>query len=145
MLKDIINRALRVGLRDVRIEDVKSTEDRMISEGTAYEAVFEVLMSDYSVQEVTHPKEADFGKGTMALIAKLGDVQEEGWVLLDQLMPEIVPRHMPKEKLMSVLSQLRRTKILDEREERRGLQFRVYVPLLRKRFVKQNLYTKYFG
>jgi serine/threonine protein kinase len=145
MLKDIINRVLRAGRHDVRIEDVKSMEDRMISEGTAYEAVFEVLMSDYSVQEVTHPKEADFGKGTMALIAKLGHVQEEGWVLLDQLTPEIVPRHMPKEKLMSVLSQLRRTKILDEREHRRGLQFRVYVPLLRKRFVKQNLYTKYFG
>ena len=145
MLKDIINRVLRVRRRDVRIEDVKSMEERMILEGTAYEAVFEVLMSDYSVQEVTHPKEADFGKGTMALIAKLGDVQEEGWVLLDQLTPEIVPRHMPKEKLMSVLSQLHRTKILDEREDRRGLQFRVYVPLLRKRFVKQNLYTKYFG
>jgi serine/threonine protein kinase len=145
MLKDIINRVLRSGRRDVRIEDAKSMEDRMASEGTAYEAVFEVLMSDYSVQEVTHPKEADFGKGTLALIAKLGHVQEEGWVLLDQLTPEIVPRHMHKEKLMSVLSQLCRTKILDEREDRRGLQFRVYVPLLRKRFVKQNLYAKYFG
>jgi hypothetical protein len=52
---------------------------------------------------------------------------------------------MPKEKLMSVLSQLYRTKIVDERETPEGRQFRVYVPLLRKRFVKQNMYGKYFA
>jgi hypothetical protein len=126
------------------MDDIQRMEDAMVSGGVAFEAVFEVLMSDYSVQEVLHPQEANLGKGVLALISKLEERHSDGWVGWDRLLPMLTP-HMPKEKLMSVLSQLYRTKIVSERETAAGRQFRVYVPLLRKRFIKQNMYGKYFA
>jgi hypothetical protein len=144
MLKDVTSRVARDGRDVVRVDDIVRMEDRMVSGGVAFEAVFEVLMSDYSVQEVLHPQEARLGKGTLALISKLEDLHPEGWVAWNRLSP-ILTNHMPKEKLMSVLSQLHRTKIVDERETPEGRQFRVHVPLLRERFVKQNMYGKYFA
>jgi hypothetical protein len=144
ILKNIVNRLNRQGRNVLELDDVMSMEQRMTSEATAYEAVFEVLMSDYSVQEVLHPQEANLGKGTLAIISKLGDAEPQWWVSLEQFAPQLT-RHMPKEKLMSVLSQLCRTKILDERDSPSGLQFRLHVPLLHKRFVKQNMYGKYFA
>jgi hypothetical protein len=144
MLKNIVNLVIRERRNIVEMDDILPLEQRMISEATAYEAVFEVLMSDYSVQEVLHPQEANLGKGALALISKLGDAEPERWVALERLTPQLT-RHMPREKLVSVLSQLYRTKIVDERDGLEGPEFRIHVPLLHNRFVTQNMHMKYFG
>jgi hypothetical protein len=144
MLKSIVNRVMRQRRNVVEMDDILSLEQQMISDSTAYEAVFEVLMSDYSVQEVLHPQEANLGKGALALISKLGDAEPERWVALERLTPQLT-RHMPREKLVSVLSQLYRTKIVDERDGSEGPEFRIHVPLLHNRFVTQNMHVKYFG
>jgi hypothetical protein len=144
LLKNIINRVVRERRLHVTCDDARRMEWRMISEGASYEAVFEVLMSDYSVQEVLHPHEANLGKGTLAFISKIGHTEPDRWVSLERILPELT-RHMPKEKLMSVLSQLHRTKILDERDGAGGLQLRIRVPLLHERFVEQNMHGKYFA
>jgi class 3 adenylate cyclase/AAA+ ATPase superfamily predicted ATPase len=144
ILKLIVDRVKRDGRRTITLEDVKSIEDRMISEGPAYDAQFAVLISDYSVDEITHPKEALLGKGLLALVARFGHEQQEGWVNEEQIFNELSKYKIPIEKTASLLSQLTRTKILEEMSENGKLRYRMSVPLLRKRFVRQNLYLKYF-
>ena len=51
----------------------------MVSDGPGYDAQFKVLISDYSVDEITHPKEAELGKGLLALVSKVGQ-DRDGWV-----------------------------------------------------------------
>lgn len=116
----------------------------MISEGPAYDAQFAVLISDYSVDEVTHPKEALLGKGMLALVAQFGQGQPEGWVGDEQIFDAFSKYKIPVEKTTSLLSQLNRTKILEEMSEGGRLRYRISIPLLRKRFVRQNLHLKYF-
>jgi hypothetical protein len=144
ILKLIVDRVKRDGRRTITLEDVKAIEDRMISEGPAYDAQFAVLISDYSVDEITHPKEALLGKGLLALVARFGHEQQEGWVNEEQIFNELSKYKIPIEKTASLLSQLTRTKILEEMSENGKLRYRMSVPLLRKRFVRQNLYLKYF-
>jgi hypothetical protein len=122
---------------------IKEMEDRMISEGPAYDALFAVLISDYSVEETLHKEEAEMGRGTLAMIAKFGDEQEHGWVDEDHIFDSLKQR-IPKEKTAHLLSQLARTKILEEDNCNGKLRYRVTIPLLRRRFVRQNMYLKYF-
>jgi hypothetical protein len=144
LLKMLVDRINREGRRTLTLDDVRRAEERMVSEGPAYDAQFAVLISDYSVAEVMHPKEALLGEGALALIAKLGQAQPEGWVFEEQVVQELARHKIPAEKSASLLSQLTRTKILEGTTRDGALCYRLAVPLVGKRFVRQNLHLKYF-
>ena len=84
------------------------------------------------------------GKGLLALVAHSGYEQLEGWVYENQIFDALVKHKIPLEKTASILSQLTRTKILEEISKDGKLCYRIAIPLLQKRFVQQNLHLKYF-
>jgi serine/threonine protein kinase len=145
MLKVLVDRITRDGGRTLRLEDVSWLEKRMTSEGPAYDAQFEVLISDYSVAEIRHSKEALLGKGALALIAMLGQDQPERWVAEKQIFDRLTEHKVPGEKTAALLSQLTRTKIMDEQEREGRLCYRIAVPLLHQRLIQQNVYLKHFS
>ncbi len=125
-------------------EDIKQFEEVMISEGPAYDAHFKVLDSDYSVADVMEPGRARLGKGVLALIAKIGNQEKEGWVPINRIQTALTVHDCTFEDTDELLDQLLRAKILEEREINGTLCFKISIPLLRKRYVRQNLYSKYF-
>jgi hypothetical protein len=144
MLKTLVDRIRREGRSTITRKDVSSMERRMTTEGPAYDAQFAVVISDYSVDEITIPQEARLGKGTLALIAKIGIHQPDGWVSENRIIEALAPHRVPREKLESLISQFVRVKILEERVLAEKLCYRVSIPLLTERFVEQNLDLKYF-
>lgn len=144
MLKQLVDSLRRQKRELVSLADVQLIEERMVKEGPAYDAQFEVVISDYSIDEVTIPQEARLGKGALALIAKLGQMAPERWVLDDVIYDALAKQKIPREKTASLLSQLSRTKIVEETDVEGTLHYRISIPLLQKRFVRQNLYLKYF-
>jgi hypothetical protein len=145
MLKVLVDRITRDGGRTLRLDDVRWLEKRMIAEGPAYDAQFEVLISDYSVAEIRHSKEALLGKGTLALIAMLGQDQPERWVSEKLIFDRLTEHKVPPEKAAALLSQLTRTKIMEEQERDGRLCYRIAVPLLYQRLIQQNVYLKHFS
>jgi hypothetical protein len=145
MLRGLVSKARRNEQSTITLQDIRDFEQRMISEGPAYDAQFRVLTSDYSVDEVTHKEEARLGVGAMALISKYGHEQSEGWVKQEQVFDALAAHKIPKAKAASLLSQFQRSHIVEEKEWNGGLYFRMAIPLLRKRFVQQNLFIKYFS
>ena len=144
ILHNVVARIQREGRRLIRLEDIQRFEDKMVSEGPGYDAQFEVIDSDYSVDEVLNVDRARWGKGTLALVAKIGTERPEGWVDNDLICEELGRRGIPRQNAVTILSYLVRAKILDERTGSGDLQFRMSIPLLRKRYVKQNMFEKYF-
>ena len=139
-----MDRIKREGKAEITLEHVRWLESRMISDGPTYDAQFEVLISDYSIAEVTHPQERQLGKGALALIAKLGHENADRWVGEAAIFDALVSRNFPTQKAASLLSQLTRTKIVEEANQGDELHYRIAVPLLHERFIQQNLYLKYF-
>jgi hypothetical protein len=144
VLKMLVDKVKRDGHRVITLEDVCWMENRMVSEGPAYDAHFEVLISDYSVAEIMHPKEGLLGKGTLALVSKIGHEQPERWVYEQQILDSLTQHKVPVERTVSLLSQLTRAKILEEQNLDGKLCYRIAVPLLHTRFIAQNMYLKYF-
>jgi hypothetical protein len=143
MLKELVDRVRRKS-RVVNLGDVKALEEKMISEGPGFEAHFRVLDSDYSVDYVLNPLRAAQGNGVLALIAKLGHEQAGGWVSIGQITEALAMRQLGAEDAHALLDQLLRAKIIEESAVGSELCFRMTIPLLRKRYVKQNMYLKYF-
>jgi hypothetical protein len=143
ILKLLVDRLKREGRKVITLADVAGIERRLFSEGS-YDAHFEVLISDYSVAEITHPKEACLGKGALALVAKIGNEQSDRWVFEDQILDSLMGHKVPEEKTASLLSQLTRTRILEEDFQDGRLCYRITIPLLHERFIRQNFYPKYF-
>jgi hypothetical protein len=144
MLKSLVDRIRREGRWMITKEDVASIKRQMVTEGPGYDAQFAVVISDYSVDEIMIPQEARLGKGTLALIAKIGVEQEGGWVFENQIFEVLAKHQVPREKAASLLSQFVRVKILEERALAGNLCYRMSIPLLLERFVEQNLHLKYF-
>jgi class 3 adenylate cyclase len=143
LLKLIVDKIKRSGRPTITQGDVQWVQEQMVSDGPGYDAQFAVLISDYSVDEITHPKEALLGKGLMALVSKLGH-EHDGWVDADDIFAGLVKHNIPKEKTAHILSQLTRTRILEEGVNDDRLRYRLSIPLVQERFVRQNLYLKYF-
>jgi class 3 adenylate cyclase len=143
ILKLIVDKIKRNGRPSVGVKDIQWVQERMVSDGPAFDAQFAVLISDYSVNEVSHPKEALLGKGMLALVSRLGQ-NSDGWVATSVILDEFANYDIPEEKTTAILSQLTRTCILEERDMEEQLHYRLAVPLVRERFVRQNLYRKYF-
>jgi hypothetical protein len=143
ILKLLVDRAKREKRTTIALADIQALEERMVSEGPAYDALFAVLISDYSVAEIMHPQEALLGKGTLALIAKLGAEEPDGWVPRTQIVNTLREHRIPLDKAAELLSQLARTKILEEESRDGALRYRIAILLLRKRLVRQNLHLKW--
>jgi hypothetical protein len=144
ILKLLVDQARREQRTTIGLDAIQALEERMVSEGPAYDALFAVLISDYSVAEIMHPEEARLGQGTLALIAKVAEDQPERWVSEGSIFEKLTEHKIPVEKAALLLAQLARTKILEEQSQAGTLRYRIAVPLLEKRFVQQNLYLKFF-
>jgi len=143
ILKLLVDKIKRNGRTTIGLRDIQWVEERMVHDGPAFDAQFAVLISDYSVDEVSHPKEAQLGKGVLALISNLGQAHD-GWASTTDILDELIKYDIPEEKTASLLSQLTRTRILEETDMDDQLHYRLSVPLVRERFVRQNLYRRYF-
>ena len=144
MLKELIDRAM-AGSRLVRRSDVRAFENEMISEGPGYDAQFKILDSDYSIDYVLNPSRTKVGNGILSLIAKAGHESKEGWVPVRRVVEQLDTNHkVTPEETSSLLAQLLRAKILEERNFNGEHQIRMSIPLLRKRYIQQNMYLKHF-
>ena len=143
ILKLTVDKIKRSGRPTITLPDVKWVQEQMVSDGPGYDAQFKVLISDYSVDEIAHPKEAELGKGLMALVSKVGQ-DRDGWVDAAEIFRALSKYSIPEEKTAHILSQLTRTRILEEGIDDDRLRYRLSIPLVQERFVRQNLYLKYF-
>jgi hypothetical protein len=144
ILKQVVDRVrISRGTR-ISMPTIQELEKRMVGDGAAYEAQFRVLISDYSMDEVSNPKESLLGEGTLALIAKMGSEHPDRWVREDDIFRSLAAYKVPQANTAYLLSQLARTKILEEGTIGNQLHYRIFVPLLQKRFLQQNLHLKYF-
>jgi hypothetical protein len=143
MLKLLVDRMKRDARPTITKADIDALRERMVSEGPAYDAQFAVLISDYSIDEITHAKEARLGKGLLALVSQLGQLRD-GRVTSNEIYEGLSRHQVPEEKTASLLSQLTRTCILEEDNADGELHYRLAVPLVQERFVKQNLYRRFF-
>lgn len=145
-LLNIINRIRREKRCIVEKDDITRYEDRIISEGPGQQAHFDVLDSDYSVDAVMKmkPEYAKKGKRILGLMAKLGSGTNDGLVEQEEIIKEFVPAGMTKQDIINLLAQLRDAKIILEKKTASGkLAFRFAIPLLQKRYIKQNMYERY--
>lgn len=144
MLKELVDRSMR-GSREITVNDVKSLESEMVKEGPGYDAQFRVLDSDYSVDYVLNPTRTRIGNGILALIAKIAHVSKEGWVEVNKIIEQLQLSHsIAPEETHALLAQLLRAKILEDKPSQLEHQVRMSIPLLRKRYIQQNMYLKHF-
>lgn len=143
ILKLMVDKVRRNGRPKVGLKDIEWIKERMVTQGPEFDAQFAVLISDYSVDEVSLPPEALLGKGMLAVVAKLA-TERGGWAPSSLIFEEFERHGVPEGKTTSLISQLTRTRILDECDLDDELQYRLAVPLVQERFVRQNLYKKYF-
>jgi hypothetical protein len=143
-LRDLVDRLKRDHRQDVVKKDIQVFEEMLVSEGPAYEAQFSVLDSDYSIDDIINPRRAKLGHGILALIAKLGHSQKEGWVDIEGVCQFVSQYAFSREDTYELVAQLVRSKILEERQSEDQLLVRMAIPLLRKRYMRQNMYPKYF-
>jgi len=144
MMQDLVNTAKTGGQVTIQLSDIKRLEEKMINKGVTYEPLFELLDSDYSVDEVMNPKTADLGRGTLALISKIGTVRPGGWVADREVKEELAKFRISERPAAQILKQLEAAKIIEVDRQKDTTPLRVSVPLLRKRYVAQNMYSRYF-
>ena len=145
-LHEIINRIQQDGRSRIEKQDITRFEEEVVSVEEVYDGQFAVLDSDYSVESVRSSEAARKGKGVLAVIARIGGEQEDdGWVPVGKVH-ELLTRHrMPEDEIYDILAKLRRARIIEEREaDREKLQYRISIPLLRKRYIRQNMYQRHF-
>jgi hypothetical protein len=144
ILKQVVDRVRMSRAGRISLPAVQELVKRMVNDSAAYEAQFRVLISDYSMDEVSNPKESLLGEGTLALIAKMGSDHPDRWVKEEEIFRSLTAYKVPQPNTAYLLSQLARTKILEEGTIGNQLHYRIFVPLLQQRFVQQNLHLKYF-
>lgn len=131
--------------KSINLQRVEAVERRLVSEGAGYEGVFNVLDSDYSIEEVFAPRYSACGKGLLSLAAKLGTDRADRWADKKRLVEEMGRCGCRREETERLLSQLVDAKILEEKEVEGHLCFRMVIPLLQKRYLAQNFYLKHFS
>ena len=149
-LYNIINEIKEEGRSTITKQDITEFKKDLISEGPAHEGHFNILDSDYSIDSITidsitNPHAAQRGKGVLGLIAKLGGEQKDGWVQRAKVREVLIEEHkMTTHEIDTLLAQFRSAKITEERRHNTKLEYRISIPLLRERYVKQNMYERFF-
>jgi hypothetical protein len=144
MLKLIIDRLKQSGRCNVSLQDIDHVRERMVSEGPAYDAPFKVLVSDYSIDEVAVTAEARLGQGLLYIVSNFAE-KHEGWAASELIFEAMERQDVPEVKTASLLSQLTRTSILQEARFGDELRYRLSIPLVHERFLRQNLYQRFFS
>jgi len=144
MLKILVDSCLASGRNRITLRDVEAVEKKMISEGPSFDPHFRVLDRDYGINETLDNRESRLGKGVLACIAKEGHTKVEGWVPKNQIVQRLQDFDVSSETMSRILSQMLGAKIVQESVRENCLCYRVSIPLLRKRYVRQNMYQKYF-
>ena len=141
-LHEIINRIQQDGRSCIEKQDITRFEEEIVSVEEVYEGQFEPLESDYSVESIKSPEK---GKGVIAVIARLGEQEEDGWVSVESARALLTSHHMPEDEIYDILAKLRRAQIIKERRaDEEKLEYRISIPLLRKRYIRQNMYQRHF-
>ena len=141
-LHEIINRIQQDGRSCIEKQDIIRFEEEIVSVEEVYEGQFAVLESDYSVESVRSPEK---GRGVIAVIARLGEQEEDGWVSVEKMRNLLTHHRMPEVEIYDILAKLRRAQIITERRaDEEKLEYRLSIPLLRKRYIKQNMYQRHF-
>ena len=144
-LHEIINRIQQDGRSCIEKQDITRFEEEIVSVEEVYEGQFAVLESDYSVESVRSPEAARKGRGVIAVIARLGEREEDGWVSVEKVRTLLTNHHMPEDEIYDILAKLRRAQIIKERRaDEEKLEYRISIPLLRKRYIRQNMYQRHF-
>lgn len=135
--------------RIIKLQDIEDVENKMISEVGSYTSHFGVLESDYSLDVLD--KESNRGRAFLeagqhflALMANAAGKEGDGWVQTDNLEIEFDSCKHPV-VAQTLLNQLEYAKILERREHHGELEYRISVPLLRKKYFRQANYTKSLG
>ncbi len=145
-LHEIINRIQQDERACIEKQDITRFEEEIVSVEEVYEGQFAVLESDYSVESVRSPEVARKGKGVIAVIARLGEQEEDGWVPGEEVRNLLTLHRMPKDEIYDILAKLRRAQIIKERKaDEEKLEYRISIPLLRKRYIRQNMYERHFN
>ena len=64
---------------------------------------------------------------------------------VDKVRALLTNHHMPEDEIYDILAKLRRAQIIKERRaDEEKLEYRLSIPLLRKRYIKQNMYQRHF-
>lgn len=144
MLREIVDDIRRSERRTITLDDIRQLERRMVTEGAAYDAQFDVLDSDYSVDEVMNAQRSTLGRGVLAYISKMGHERKQGWVEGADIVQALARHGCSVGEVERILDQLVSSKILQEDRIDGVLCFRMWIPLLRKRYVTQNKSLKFF-
>ena len=143
-MQKLVDTALMEERASIGLDDVKELEYNMITQGAPYRLQFDILDSDYGVEEVTNPLTKDLGKGTLALISMIGTSRLEGWVEEQEIKRALAARGVGERAASTILAKLKAAQIISSTNQNDALHVRVTVPLLRKRYVTQNMYQQYF-
>ncbi len=145
-LHEIINRLQQERRSCIEKQDITRLEGELVSAEEVYEGQFTVLESDYSVESVRSPEAARKGRGVLAVIAYLGDQRgNDGWVPIQEVHDRLTRHRMQEDEIYNVLAKLRRAQIIEETKvDDEKLEYRISIPLLRKRYVRQNMYQRHF-
>ena len=145
-LREIINRIQQKGRSCIETQDITDLEAMLVSAEHVYDGQFAVLDSDYSVESVRNSKAAGKGRGVLSVIAYLGRKQKNGfWVPVEEVSKLLTSHDMPKNEIYDILAKLRRARIIEERgTDKAKLEYRISIPLLQKRYARQNMYERYF-
>ena len=144
-LHEIINRLQQEGRSCIEKQDITRLEGELVSAEEVYEGQFAVLESDYSVESVRSPEAARKGRGVIAVIARLGEQEPDGWVSVEKVRALLTNHGMPENEIYDILAKLRRAQIIKERRaDEEKLEYKISIPLLRKRYIRQNMYQRHF-
>lgn len=144
-LHEIINRLQQERRSCIEKRDITRLEGELVSAEEVYEGQFAVLESDYSVESVRSPEAARKGRGVIAVIARLGEQEADGWVPIEEVRNRLTNHDMPENEIYDILAKLRRAQIITERRaDEEKLEYRISIPLLRKRYIRQNMYQRHF-
>ncbi|HEY7391099.1 MAG TPA: ATP-binding protein [Bryobacteraceae bacterium] len=145
MMQRIVDRLRQRKSTAVTKAYVEEFAEEMAAEGPGYEAQFKVLDSDYSVEEAVRPGVGPrIGKAALYVMAKFG-VDDERWVASDVVERELTARGISPAEMYLVTDQLLRARIVEEGVAGERGYFRICVPLLQRRYIRQNMYQKYFA
>ena len=141
--QEIIDQILQDGRNRIEKRDITDLEQEFVSK--EHNGHFMVLDSDYSVESVRSDKIAKQGRGVLAVIAHLGgEPEDDGWVPGGKMRESLSHLGMPENEIYDILAKLRGAQIIEEKADKEKLEYRIQIPLLRKRYISQNMYQRHF-
>lgn len=132
--------------KTIDIADIIKLANEMTNTETVFQfgSYFTVLEDDFTIEE----NEREIGKQSLAIISKIDSEHQTG-ITLDSLFEEFLKyKSIEKSLLKEVIIKMVNTKILketkDTKEVSQELRYQIRMGILKKKYINQNLYHKYF-